>query len=195
MEQEVVPPSAEAPGCRVRQRAGSEVDACVEALAEVHERDGYPQKWPEDPGAWLTPPSLLAAWVAERDGAVVGHVALTEGGAQDRAPEHWSPRSGAPAGTAAVVSRLFVSPAARGHGVGALLMERVADEARRRGLHPVLDVLTSDASAIALYESLGWTRLATVDQRWGPDQTVTVHCYAAPAAPGPARADVTRRSR
>ncbi|CAG7645922.1 hypothetical protein SBRY_40277 [Actinacidiphila bryophytorum] len=52
-------------------------------------------------------------------------------------------------------------------------------EARERGLHPVLDVVESDGAAVALYERLGWELLDTVEQWWGPGQTVTVRCYAA----------------
>ncbi|MEL5953282.1 GNAT family N-acetyltransferase [Streptomyces sp. CLV115] len=172
----------ETPGCRVRWREDSDLDACVELLADVHERDGYPGNWPEHPGDWLAPPALFAAWVAEVDGQIVGHVGLAEGGAGDRAPALWARRAGVPVEKAAVVSRLFVSPAARGHGVGALLMERATGEARRRGRHPVLDVVTSDTSAVALYGRLGWTLLATVDHRWSPTETetVTLHCYTAP---------------
>ncbi|MFE9364146.1 GNAT family N-acetyltransferase [Streptomyces sp. NPDC006978] len=187
MGQQADPPSEEAPGCRVRWREGFDLDACVQVLADVHERDGYPEEWPDRPGEWLAQPSLLAAWVAEQEGNIVGHVGLNRGGAEDRAPGLWSRRTGVPAEQAAVISRLFVSPAARGHGTGALLVERASFEARRRGLHPVLDVLTTDASAVALYEHLGWTWLATVDQRWGPARTVTVHCYAGPVTPGPPR--------
>lgn len=78
-----------------------------------------------------------------------------------------------------MVSRLFVAPAARGHGIGALLMAEVVREAHERDLHPVLDVVASDAAAAALYERLGWELLATVEQQWSPDQTVAVRCYAA----------------
>ncbi|WP_406075801.1 hypothetical protein [Streptomyces virginiae] len=52
-------------------------------------------------------------------------------------------------------------------------------EARERAPHPVLDVAASDPSAVALHERLGRERLATVEQRWSPEHTVTVHCYAA----------------
>ncbi|MFB6816249.1 GNAT family N-acetyltransferase [Streptomyces sp. NPDC056347] len=173
----------EAAACHVRRREDRDLDACVELLAEVHERDGYPENWPERPGDWLSPPALSAAWVAELDGRIIGHVGLSEGGAGDRAPALWSHRAGEPVEKAVVISRLFASPAVRGRGVGALLMERATCEARRRGLHPVLDVLISDTSAVALYGRLGWTLLATVDHRWSPTETVTVHCYAAPAAP------------
>ncbi|WP_330294605.1 GNAT family N-acetyltransferase [Streptomyces sp. NBC_00503] len=150
-------------------------------LAEVHGCDGYPLNWPEYPGEWLTQPSLLAAWVAVLDGRVVGHIGLSRSGDGDAAAGLWSRREGAPVESSAVVSRLFVSPAARGHGIGARLMARAVQDAQRRALHPVLDVLAADKSAAALYERLGWTLLGTVDQRWGPTRTVTVHCYAAPA--------------
>ncbi|MFE7761679.1 GNAT family N-acetyltransferase [Streptomyces sp. NPDC057438] len=163
----------------VRCRVDGDLDGCAEVLAEVHDRDGYPVDWPERPGAWLTPPSLLAAWVAQLDGRIAGHVGLARSGAGDAAPGLWSERTGVGADRTAVVSRLFVAPSARGRGLGASLLARAGAEARRRGLHPVLDVAASDTAAAALYERLGWEFLATVEQRWGPDRTVSVRCYAA----------------
>ncbi|PAU50592.1 GNAT family N-acetyltransferase [Streptomyces albireticuli] len=154
----------------------------MDALARVHARDAYPLDWPADPAAWLSPPSLLAAWVAELDGRVAGHIGLCRAGAGDTAAAVWSARRGVGLGATAVVGRLFVAPAARGHGAGALLLAAATAEARRRVLHPVLDVVASDTAATALYEREGWTRLTTAEQRWSPDRTVTVHCYAAGAA-------------
>jgi GNAT superfamily N-acetyltransferase len=148
-------------------------------LAEVHERDGYPVNWPDRPAEWLTQPSLIGAWVAELDGQVVGHVSLAHSADGDVAPGLWSARAGVGADRTAVVSRLFTAPSARGNGIGALLMARAVREAHDRDLHPVLDVVASDTAAAALYERLGWQLLATVDQDWGPDQRVTVRCYAA----------------
>ena len=150
-------------------------------LAEVHEGDGYPTNWPERPSQWLMQPSLFAAWVAELNGHVVGHIGLSHSGPGDVAPVLWSRREGVPVEDTAVINRLFVSPSARGHGIGALLMTRAVQDARERALHPVLDVVASDTSAAALYERLGWSLLGTVEQQWSPTQTVTVHCYAAPA--------------
>ncbi|MFF3087912.1 GNAT family N-acetyltransferase [Streptomyces nojiriensis] len=165
---------------QVRRRTDADLGACVQVLAEVHERDGYPVNWPDHPGGWLSGPELLAAWVAELDGRIVGHIGLSRAAADDAAPALWSSREGVSgAAAAAVVGRLFVAPAARGHGIGELLMARATREARERDLHPVLDVVASDASAVALYERLGWELLATVEQRWSPRRTVTVHCYAA----------------
>ncbi|MFE6720978.1 GNAT family N-acetyltransferase [Streptomyces albidoflavus] len=148
-------------------------------LAEVHQRDGYPVNWPDRPDGWLSGASLLGAWVAELDGRLVGNVSLSRSGEGDLAPSLWSERSGRSKDLTAVVSRLFVAPKARGQGVGALLIGQAVGEARRRLLHPVLDVVASDTAAAALYERLGWERMATVQQRWGPSQSVAIPCYAA----------------
>jgi GNAT superfamily N-acetyltransferase len=148
-------------------------------LAAVHELDGYPLNWPADPGDWLSPPSLIAAWVAEMNGRPVGHIGLSRSEAGDVAPGLWSTRQGVSGDATAVVSRLFVAPGGRGHGIGALLMARAVREARGSGLHPVLDVLASDTAAADLYERLGWELLGTVERQWNPGQTVTVLCYAA----------------
>ncbi len=166
--------------CVVRRRTDRDLGACVRVLAAVHERDGYPVNWPDHPGGWLTQPTLILAWVAVLDGRVVGHVGLSRSDAGDVAPGLWSTREGVGIAATAVVSRLFVAPAARGHGIGVLLMARAAGEARDRGLHPVLDVVASDTAAASLYERLGWGLLGTVEQQWSPDQTVAIRCYAAP---------------
>ncbi|MEU9831666.1 GNAT family N-acetyltransferase [Streptosporangium sp. NPDC048047] len=171
----------ERPSHRVRRRTGDDVEECARLLAEVHRRDGYPVNWPDRPGEWLSPDASLGCWVAELDDRLVGHVGLSWGGEGDLAPALWSERNGTTPDSAAVVGRLFVSPRARGHRIGALLIGRVVEEARRHGLHPVLDVVASDTAATALYERLGWERLATVGQRWNPHRTVAVHCYAAPS--------------
>ncbi|MER6088298.1 GNAT family N-acetyltransferase [Streptomyces bluensis] len=151
----------------------------MDVLAEVHRGDGYPVNWPERPGAWLSQASSLGAWVAELDGRLVGHVSLSRSGEGDLAPGLWSERSGTSEDLTAVVSRLFVAPQARGHGIGALLIGRAVEESRRRGVHPVLDVVASDTAAAALYERLGWELMATVEQRWSPSQLVSIRCYTA----------------
>ncbi|MER5433498.1 GNAT family N-acetyltransferase [Streptomyces sp. NPDC002588] len=136
--------------------------------------------WPARPGEWLTQPSLITSWVAELDGRTVGHIGLSRSDAGDAAPGLWSARTGASVDATAVISRLFVAPSARGHGIGSLLMAQAVGESRARGLHPVLDVVATDTAAAALYERLGWQLLATVEQQWSPDQRVAVRCYAAP---------------
>ncbi|MBO1332899.1 GNAT family N-acetyltransferase [Streptomyces sp. VRA16 Mangrove soil] len=163
---------------QVRTRVDRDLPACVTALRAVHLADGYPTNWPQDPQKWLTGSADAAAWVAEWEGRIVGHVALVRPGPEDIAPS----LVGTGSTSVAVVSRLFVDPAARGRRVGALLLERAIERARALGARAVLDVVTTDTAAVALYERLGWEFLATGQQEWGPDELVTVRCYAAPAS-------------
>ncbi|WP_327392769.1 GNAT family N-acetyltransferase [Streptomyces sp. NBC_01186] len=164
----------------IRDRTEGDLDACAHLLADVHADDGYPVNWPPRPADWLAPAGALGAWVAEWSGQVMGHVTLCPGTPGDVAAGLWSSRAAGAPERAAVVSRLFVPPAARGHGLGTLLLTRAVREATGRGLHPVLEVAASDTAATALYERQGWLRLATLDQDWGAARPVTVHCYAHP---------------
>ena len=109
---------------RVRQRTDRDLGHCVQVPAAVHEHDGCPVNWPELPDVWLTPPSLMASWVAELDGRAVGHIGLSRSDAGDAAPALWSARAGVSIDATAVVNRLFVTPWARGRGIGALLVTR-----------------------------------------------------------------------
>lgn len=165
----------------VRRRAGADVEECVEVLARVHRRDGYPVNWPERPAAWLSQDGLLGAWVAVRGGRVVGHVSLSRAGEDDAAAALWSERHGTDRNRTAVLGRLFVDPGDRGRGPGALLVGRAVAEVRALGRHPVPDVVTSDTAAAALDGRLGRERLATVERRCSPSRSVSLRCYAAAA--------------
>ncbi len=117
---------------------------CVRALREVHDRDRYPDRWPADPIVWLEPDR--AAWVAEVDGAIAGHIVL-----MDREDGFW-------------VSRLFTRPSARGMRVGEGLLDHVRAHAGSRPL--MLDVIEQSTFAIALYERTGWTLSSTREAGW-----------------------------
>jgi ribosomal protein S18 acetylase RimI-like enzyme len=89
-------------------------------------------------GAWL---------VQARDSVgVVGSAGLGS---------HWEPDRA----TVATLFGMYVAPRARGRGVGEALVDAVLHEARQRGKDQVvLEVASSNESAIALYERCGFVR-------------------------------------
>lgn len=149
----------------IRARRQDEMEVCVRLLAEVHAADGYPMYWPTDPAGWLTPENMLAAWVAEDEHGLIGHVALCSADGESAAPL-WSEASGLSPEHLGVVAKLFGAPRARGRGVGAALLATVCAEASIRGLHPVLEVLDHDRGAIALYERMGWRLAGSAPALW-----------------------------
>jgi ribosomal protein S18 acetylase RimI-like enzyme len=66
---------------------------------------------------------------------------------------HWEPERA----TVATLFGMYVSPRARGRGVGEALVAAVLEEARRRGKSEVvLEVTSGNAAARALYERCGF---------------------------------------
>jgi GNAT superfamily N-acetyltransferase len=151
---------------------------CVALLRTVHETSGYPSRWPEDPARWLTPARLVAAWVAEADGLITGHIILVRGFRADcllRA-------TGRDADDLGGISRLFVGPAARRQGTARGLLDAATAQAAKRGLQPVLDVVDDGYAAIALYERAGWKQVGTEPATWTNAAAVhpMVHYYVGP---------------
>jgi GNAT superfamily N-acetyltransferase len=140
----------------IRRRNDADFDALVEIARVVHQRDGYPVYLPTDLRGFLCWPDAFAAWVAEVDGAVAGHVALHPR-STDAVMAVASEAARLPEERLAVVARLLVAPPARGHGLGRRLLETAEAEAHRRERWPVLDVAVGLTDAIRLYEQSGWT--------------------------------------
>jgi ribosomal-protein-alanine N-acetyltransferase len=162
----------------LRTTEPGDLDGCVAMLRRVHEIDGYPSRWPADPGRWLTPSGQVAAWVAEDDGHLAGHVALVRG---VRTPCLLQ-ATGRDAAELGGIARLFTDPAARRQGLARALLDAAAAHARACGLVPVLDVVADSASAIALYERSGWTMAGTQTATWVTAAGVapTLRCYVGP---------------
>jgi GNAT superfamily N-acetyltransferase len=162
----------------VRPRKPTDLVRCVELLAEVHAADGYPAIWPSDPGRWLTPSRLLGAWVAGPADALTGHVGLS-GVVSVPSAELWVASTGLGLDRLGAVRQLFVSPSARRQGTGERLLAIACAEARRRGLHPVLDVIDRNRAAMALYEQLGWRIAGSLEVELAGRPELLV-CYVAP---------------
>jgi ribosomal protein S18 acetylase RimI-like enzyme len=89
-------------------------------------------------------PPAGGMWIARRDGAAVGCVALH-----------------ALAATVGEIKRMYVEPAHRGRGVGRALVTHVIEEARRRKYDTLrLGTLETMRAAQGLYESLGFREIA-----------------------------------
>jgi ribosomal protein S18 acetylase RimI-like enzyme len=58
------------------------------------------------------------------------------------------------------LSRIEICPDHQGHGIGTRLISALIDEATQKGQDLVLDVLTVNHRALALYQRLGMTEVA-----------------------------------
>jgi GNAT superfamily N-acetyltransferase len=171
----------------IRPRVPGDLPACITALRAVHAADGYPRRWPSDPQGWLQPAGLLGAWVAALPGGeVLGHVTLRPP-PPDATARATMRATGLPAEALAFAARLFVTPGARGLGIGAALLDTAREAAGSRGLRAALDVDTGSVAAVALYERLGWRRVATVPDAGQIAQgtDAALHVYVAPEQPDP----------
>jgi ribosomal protein S18 acetylase RimI-like enzyme len=92
--------------------------------------------------------------VAERDGAVVGEgIALLRHHKQTLSGRAYS---------------LAVDPACRGQGIGEKLMREMVEELRRRGVRRCyLEVESTNAPAVHLYERLGFRGIGTLPDYYG----------------------------
>ena len=162
----------------VRERRMADLPSAGEALAAVHERDGYPVEGVADPVGWLESSHMLKAWVAVRGDRVVGHVSVAVGGGDD-AERLWRKQFG-PHRDLGALGRLFVAPGARGERLGERLTRAAMEFAEESGLQLVLDVMEKDAAAIWLYESLGWVRIGQIEHTVPGRAPVPAYAYAAP---------------
>jgi GNAT superfamily N-acetyltransferase len=140
----------------VRLREPADLRLCVDVLAAVHHRDTYPLQWPADPVSWLTPPGLISAWVAEVDSELVGHVALICTDSSKTPPR----------GGQAELSKLFVSPTVREHGVGAHLMDAARRRAAHQGWTLWLEVVEGTGIAADFYDRRGWRLIDRRSANW-----------------------------
>jgi predicted GNAT family acetyltransferase len=83
--------------------------------------------------------------------------------------------------TAGVVSRLMVGHEERRRGTGLVLLDTATVDAHGRGLRPVLDVVTTYASAIRLYQRAGWEKIGVVTVDMPNGTSVDEYVFVGPA--------------
>lgn len=162
----------------VRPRTTVDLDDCVAVLQRVHEKDGYPVQGTANAKAFLCQKATQQAWVAERGGGIVGHVAVSVADEDDVAVKLW--RGLHPSEPVALLERLFVDPRARGRGAASELMEMAVEWARSHQVRLVLFALAKDEGAMELYERLGWSRFGTTEYSWDQGKRMEAMCYVSP---------------
>lgn len=130
---------------------------------------------------FLDSPFAIGAWVARRDGVVIGHVSLHTR-ASSAVVELATQRLGVDAFDIGAVARLLVDPHVRRTGVARSLLDVAVAEAQRRGLVAILDVVDRFEPAIRLHERAGWRRLGTGTVGLPDGSSVDEHLDAAPDA-------------
>lgn len=114
----------------------------VERIAEI-EKASFTSPWKADTFGQLLEREGTELWVLDEEGeGVVGYAVvwciLDQG----------------------ELANIAITGERRGRGYGRRLLEKVIEVARARGVHALyLEVRVSNAGAIALYESLGFTRV------------------------------------
>ena len=158
----------------IRSRRDSDVAVLADLLIEQQRVSRYPYRWPLPFPAehFLVREHEQAAWVAELDGTVVGHVMVASVESELSATVFCGRTN---CTEPAVVSAMFVGDGVRGRGVGGVLLETAVAWARERGRVPVLDVVPVPDTALGFYyhHGLGGSRSAAAGSTGYPPMSLT----------------------
>lgn len=158
----------------VRARRRRDLPTCTRLMHRAFFEGQFPGTRRNEPREWIDGTDVLAAYVAERDGEIVGHVAVTRVGLDTATDLRWREITGHPVADLAGVGQLFVRPSFRGRGIGRALVEAALADIRSRGLVPVLEVVTHEYLAPAYAHGHGW-RLRATDRFPGPPAGLWAH--------------------
>ncbi|MEV0901379.1 GNAT family N-acetyltransferase [Actinoplanes sp. NPDC049802] len=164
----------------IREKTAADTEACVALLRRVHARDGYPLYLPpDDEAGFLRPDHQRAAWVAEQGGRIVGHVAL-HCPRENPTLSAAAAATGLPVDRLALVARLFTAPEVRRQGLGRALLRHATARAPELGRRAVLDVGQRLPTAVALYESEGWSRAGELRISLNESTVLDLWVYVSP---------------
>lgn len=164
----------------IRPRTDADLGACVSVLSLLYESEDYPKGANRDLKYFLTNEKNQQCWVAESDGKIVGHVS-TSTIAHDPAIDLWKSLHPDDQQPTSLLSRLFVLPEYRKHGVAVDLIKAAVTSNIREGLRPLLGVMTNSEAAIRLYDRLGWVRYGITTHVLDDGQRSDAICFASPS--------------
>ena len=145
----------------IRRRRDRDLSTCVRLVRRAFFEGQFPGLHDLDPRDWLSGPDVMSAWLAERDGEVAGHVAISQVGLDTASALRWREVTGRDPSELLAVSRLFVRPRFRGQGIAASLVDVAVADIRARGLVPVLEVVTTSSLAPSYSRDHGWRLRST----------------------------------
>ena len=167
-------------GAQIRPRRDSDVASCARVLRGISSGGRYPLPRPASDRAWLYD-DVLDAWVADRRGLVLGHIALAYVGTASPSALRWREVTGRPTSELAAVSRFFVRMPERGQGIGTALLATAARHAHASGLLPVVEIVGAGRDGVPIFEHNGWRRAGRSPYgRRGDDRTT--YLYVKPPA-------------
>jgi GNAT superfamily N-acetyltransferase len=167
----------------IRRRRPKDLGACGRLLEVVHYDAHYPAIRPERPRDWLDADAVLDAWVAERLGEILGHVAISSVGRDALSALRWRETTERDPSELLAVSRFFVRPRVRGQGIGTSLLDAAAAEIHGRSRVPVLEMLSPRRDGIPFLAARGW-RLVAQDPWTSNREALFLYRYTAPRQTG-----------
>ncbi|NUR06991.1 MAG: GNAT family N-acetyltransferase [Nocardioidaceae bacterium] len=170
-------PKQDALPAGIRPRRPRDIGSCARLLRRAYFEGRFPEHGEQDPRDLLAGDDVLEAWVAESEGEIVGHVALST---LDHASTYrWREVTGHDPDDLVAVSCLFVRPRSRGVGIGATLLGVAASAVWAEGRIPVIEVVSESPQVPALYGESGW-RLRATDPRPGKPSGLWLHRFEGP---------------
>lgn len=171
----------------IRSRRDDDLPALIDILQRQQPETEYPFHWPPSMPVeqFIRRDGEMAAWVAEVDGAVAGHVALQRV-QDDELGRMWSDAHGVPVEMLRCISVLFADRRLAGRGIGSALLRTATEEALRDGGAPVLDVVPHHLEPLNLYRRRGWLEVGRYRTEWLPEDVEPVHVMIYPRDRQPA---------
>lgn len=203
---------------RVRPREPVDMPVLCALLTKQRAVTGYPERWPLPfpLSDFIHRGDEDQAWVAELNGAIVGHIAssfVAPTGAGSDKPnansttglgELWADEYGCDVADLRCISTVFTDAELAGAGVGSALLRHAVARIREDGHMPVLDYIKGNDKVMAFYKRRGWVDIAERRAPWDPEQKIDVVLMILPelrrvsvteslAVVGPAPADTRER--
>ena len=159
----------------LRERVPGDVPGLARLLLEQQPLSGYPVRAPLPFPAeeFVARRTDEAAWVAEVDGVLAGHVSVARVSPSPLA-DRFCAVTGCRRSALAELSTLFVGRDHAGRGLGGLLHDTALAWMVAGGQQPVLEVVDHPGGVRGMYARRGWVEVDRVRPGWLPEDAPDV---------------------